>query len=132
MFDKINITPTRTETHFVDRNVTVNRAPTDESVKLLKEFETAAGDKIVERFLVDTNELKCVGFYIMDEYSGEKSAVVKFVLNDTEYKKEIRLSIADRLGTREEIARKTFKQISEWIARDILMSQKNFIKWVSK
>jgi hypothetical protein len=30
---------TRTETQYVDRDITINRAPTDESVKLLREME---------------------------------------------------------------------------------------------
>lgn len=42
------------------RTVIEQRAPTDESVRLLKEMEEAARAKIVESLAIDTNEFKAV------------------------------------------------------------------------
>lgn len=44
-------------TRYVDRNVTINehRAPTDESVKLLKEMEEKAEAKLIEAIRLDGN-----------------------------------------------------------------------------
>lgn len=47
MFDRTEIHPTRTEYVGRDINVTVNRAPTDASVKLLTEMERTAVEKLV-------------------------------------------------------------------------------------
>ncbi len=62
MFRRPNVvvlnTPSRTE--YVTREVHEHRAPTDESVKLLKEFETKAQEKVVEAIHVGDTTFECV------------------------------------------------------------------------
>lgn len=132
MFDKITVAPTRTETHYVDRNIIINRAPTDESVKLLKEFERAAEDKVFEKFSIRSNELDAIAFFTMDSFSGEKHALIKFKLNGKEYKTELGIDHKDMfMESKEGRVKLVFKQLSEWLAAEILKSQaKEVIQWL--
>lgn len=56
----VPISETRTE--YVDRNVdiTINRAPTDESVKLLREMEDKAKAQVPQSIAVEENGFNCV------------------------------------------------------------------------
>ena len=51
MFDKIILAPGRTRTEYVTREVHEHRAPTDESVKLLREMEQKARDQVIEAIM---------------------------------------------------------------------------------
>ena len=57
MFDRISVQ--RGPTH-VSQHVTEQRAPTDESVRLLREMEEAARAKIVESLLLKSNGFEAV------------------------------------------------------------------------
>ena len=50
MFDRTVIVPGRTQTEYVTREVHEHRAPTDASVKLLREMEQKAGFKRTRDF----------------------------------------------------------------------------------
>ena len=68
MFDKhfISITP-RSQAVYV----TEKRAPTDESVRLLKEMESAARAKVVESVRVERNGIKAVFQRSYDDMNAE-------------------------------------------------------------
>lgn len=131
MFDTVNLTQKRV-TEVVDRHITVKRAPTDESIKFLHEFEKAAENKFVGRFNVDTNIVKSTGVYFMDEFSGERKVLVKFNLNDKDYWAEIELKYHEATQNPEEIAKLVFTRLSEWIAANILQSQVEFFKMLPR
>ena len=60
MFDRLVVLPGKTRTEYVTREVHEHRAPTDESVKLLREMEAAADAKRIASFKLDANNLKGV------------------------------------------------------------------------
>lgn len=85
MFDKIHITPAKSENTFHTHNISLNRAPTDESLKLLKEFEEKAEEKYLSKFEVADNELNLLSLDAWHEFTGERTCVIKFKLNGQEY-----------------------------------------------
>jgi len=86
-------TPTRTE--YVTRNVHIHRAPTDESVRLLKEMEDAAEKKIIESVHVKSNAFECVVHVMDDALSDEKIYRAVFSLNGKTMTAEHRHSARD-------------------------------------
>jgi len=81
----------RTETHYVDRTVTVNRAPTDESVKLLKEMEKAAQDKVIESVKVGDTHFECVVHVWREMESDDQVYRAIFSLNGKKLTAEHRI-----------------------------------------
>jgi hypothetical protein len=67
--------------------VTENKAPTDESIKILKEFEKAAMDKIVAMGKVEDNLINFKWYIINDPYALHDGDVCNcyFTLNGKEY-----------------------------------------------
>jgi hypothetical protein len=67
--------------------VTEKKAPTDESIKILKEFEQAAMDKIVAMGKVEDNVINFKWYITYDPYSLDGGDVCKcyFTLNGKEY-----------------------------------------------
>jgi hypothetical protein len=128
MFDKTTIVK---PTAYVDRTINIHRAPTDESVKLLKEFEKAAENRVIEKFVLRSNELQVVAFFTTHEFTGDRAALIKFKLNGKDYKTELNLTTMQCLmNTKEERAKIIFKTLSEWIASELLSRNKEFIQWV--
>lgn len=60
MFDRVVLAPTQHTTEYVTRNVHEHRAPTDESVKILREMEDKAQERIVESIHVGNTTFDCV------------------------------------------------------------------------
>jgi len=116
MFDKIMVTQPRIEER---KFVTVHehRAPTDESVRLLKEFETAAKDKVEKSFYLDSNELKCLFQSWLSANDASKVFGVCFDLNGKRYTLEHKEHFHK---TPEQMAQGLFKSLSEKIAVEIL------------
>lgn len=72
MFDKYEfVSVNRRVSERVTENVTINRAPTDESVRLLKEMESEARKKIIDSVRVDSMGLKCSVFIEKDEINDQ-------------------------------------------------------------
>jgi hypothetical protein len=74
------------ETSYVDRHITEVKAPTDESVKLLAEFEEAARKKIIHTTVVDTNTFKCKIHTAYDVFNGEY--IYRFIIDLNGVKKD--------------------------------------------
>ena len=70
-------------TEYVDRNVTIHehRAPTDQSVALLKELEQAARDKVEHSINVGGNGFECVVHIHKSAIDMDTVAVAIFKLN---------------------------------------------------
>lgn len=73
--------PARTE--YVDRHVTITekRAPTDESVKLLREMEQKAEAEVIKSVSVGNSSFECVVHQIMDNMSDKMIWRAVFKLN---------------------------------------------------
>lgn len=117
------IMPTQTElvTQFVTREVHEHRAPTDASVALLKEMETAARNKIVESIKVTGNSFEAVVHMELDFASGDKVAVAIFTLNGTKLKAEARVPTNDPKAN-DELYVRLVKSVSDKIAEQIMYS----------
>lgn len=62
------------------------RAPTDESVRLLKEMEKAAADKITESVRVSDNGFECVIHHHVDYLQAQDRLLAVFSLNGRKMK----------------------------------------------
>lgn len=81
MFNKTLIIAGRTRTEYVTREVHEHRAPTDESVKLLKEMEEKAADKIVDSVRVGNTTFECVVHTFKDYINDTTELKAIFSLN---------------------------------------------------
>lgn len=73
---------TKTETEYVTRTVHEYKAPTDDSVRLLNEFEQLARDRIIARFLSPAGDNKIGAIALQENFDNHKLSIF-FVLNGT-------------------------------------------------
>jgi hypothetical protein len=100
--------PGRTE--YVTRTVNEHRAPTDQSVALLKDMEEAARSKVVESVKVGDATFECVVHTMRDCASDDTIAVAIFSLNGKKMEAKYRHrhdanKVALMEGLRDEMAR---------------------------
>lgn len=92
MFDKLflNLLPSRMT---VESKTTVEerRAPTDESVRLLREMEAAAERKLLAIVRLAQNELTATAHIFDDKLASEKRIVIRFGLNGEQYETTVTL-----------------------------------------
>ncbi len=80
MFDRYEVRPGG-GTHY--HTITENRAPTDESVRLLKEMETAARDKVQASIRVENCPVDCVLNAWEDwQSAGDRHFAIKCRINN--------------------------------------------------
>jgi hypothetical protein len=78
-YDKMR---TRTEYVPYDKTVTINRAPTDESIGLLNEFTKKAKNNIIHTVHIQENYLRAIGIYYYDDIVNNRTHFhLKFNLN---------------------------------------------------
>ena len=84
---------TETRTHMVPYEKTVHehRAPTDESVKLLREMEEAARNQVRGAFITKSNELCGAVIHTNPSIVGGYDIYVRFKLNGKTYETKHRL-----------------------------------------
>jgi len=127
MFDRsLVITQPRAATEYVTRevNITENRAPTDESVRLLSEMEKAAQDKLEKSVRLEANGFKCIVQTQHDLMSQDFVAIALFELNGQKMRCEHR---AKEFGKNKTEATQAFAEglvaeIAKTIARDAIGS----------
>lgn len=88
MFDKCRFNTTRREftSSHSDVNITENRAPTDESVRLLSEFREKARMSLFDTMEVRNNILNGVLFCYIDDVTYDKLRyIAKFKINNNEF-----------------------------------------------
>lgn len=70
-------------THYVERNVNVteHRAPTDESVRLLREMEEAAEKNVLDRVKLADNGFECALTLYRDAMNDEVRVIARYKLN---------------------------------------------------
>lgn len=120
MFDRYDLgggNQHHTHTH----KITEQRAPTDESVRLLAEMERAAERKYANGIRLETNDFKCVVNIYQDYPNDQTIAVARFDLNgqrmETEYRQ--RRSVEQDASGRA-LAIGLVEAIAEKIARECL------------
>ena len=71
MFNRTNYVTVKDGPTYVTKTTTEYRAPTDESVRLLKEMEEKAREKIIDSFTVNDTHFECKFFQEMDVVTQE-------------------------------------------------------------
>ena len=102
-----------------DVNVTITekRAPTDESVKLLREMEQAARDAVIGSIVLDSNGFKGVTLFNERPWEACFVATVVYEFNGKKETCEVRM---DYYLTVEERVDKVIKELADHIARHTL------------
>ena len=96
MFNKTFIYEKRsTEVIPYEKTVNINRAPTDESVKLLKEFEEKAVENIIDKIHVNDNSINGVVLVKQIQLNPFNHKFYwKFTLNGKEYRGDVELQLS--------------------------------------
>jgi hypothetical protein len=118
--------PARTE--YVTREVREHRAPTDDSVKLLADFEKAARDKIVDAVKVGDTVFECVVHIMIDAASGgDRLFKVIFSLNGkkmtVDYRHAAHALIDNKLGWVDPLRDAVAREIAVHILHEELLQQ---------
>lgn len=105
----------RDQTHHV--TVTEKRAPTDESVKLLREMEQAARDQVIGSIVLESNGFK--GVALMYERPWERTHVVTIRYEFNGKKEECEIRMDGFLNVEERVER-VIKELADHIAKTTL------------
>lgn len=116
MFDRTFITPTEVRHVPTTVNVTENRAPTDESVRLLKELEEKALEKVLSFNVLD-NELKMSWEVIDEPWTRSQFAECRLKLNDKIHKFRVEIPV----DSQETIMELVMEAVKERLAAVITM-----------
>jgi len=114
MFEKIIID--QAPRHHTHTN-TEQRAPTDESVRLLREMEEEAVKRIEKTLYLD-NELKASMVLRKTGMIGDKGVTMLLKLNGKEYRLEV--SLEPRFHTKKKALELLYKKMSDCIVREIV------------
>lgn len=101
----------------INVDVAEKRAPTDESVRLLKEMERAAEAKVLEAVRCGDNTFACTIHYQDDRFSDQRVFAAIFKLNGRKLRADYRAS-AD--AERDDVIAGIITAISTEIARNIV------------
>lgn len=67
--------------------ITEKKAPTDQSIELLNEFQEKAKQNIIDTIIIDNNVMKAVAVFLTGDIISDKYRYfLKYVLNGKEYK----------------------------------------------
>lgn len=110
-----------TERHYHTHNVNIEerRAPTDDSVRLLKELEQKALDKIIGTFDLPSNEIKSRVAVSKDYLNGKN---LFCVVADINGKRHVVHVSADDQADRKTQLEQIYNELSEKIAQIIMPS----------
>lgn len=118
MFNKTLILPTHHVTERVTENVHVHRAPTDASVKLLREMEAAAQEEVKKAIHVGDTTFECVVHALRTPMDEEIALKAIFSLNGKKLEAEVR-DYAWRTKP-VDLVKKLHKEMAESIAAEVL------------
>jgi hypothetical protein len=113
------VLPGRTETQYVTREVHEHRAPTDESVKLLREMEQAADAKRIAVMKLEGNEFKGLVEVIQHMVDHRTEAVAVFDLNGKRL--TARADVDDFTGPATELLLKLRDAVARELANEVLI-----------
>ena len=119
MFDKIVLAPTRTRTEYVTREIHEHRAPTDDSVNLLREMEQKARDQVIEAVHVGDTHFECVLHTMKHPIDASTELLAIFSMNG----KKMTVSHREQnwVGTKADLVIKLRDAMAKEIATTILL-----------
>jgi len=122
-----------------EKTVHEHRAVTDESVKLLNEFQEKAIENVLHSFKLKDNIIEADGFFIQSNFMDYNIGVhCKFKINSKEYYVkdsincfEFRQNLKgyfESFEYRESVIRLVYKKVSEIIAEELIMNNKECVE----
>lgn len=115
MFD--NYTYKMSSPSHISMDVIEKRAPTDESVRLLKDMEKAARDKVIASIELDSNLVKGRVHVMKDYLSGKNNFAVLMDINGKRV--DIRVS-TDEFQSTEAQMQEIYQEIGKRIAAEVM------------
>lgn len=120
MFDKYEIRAGDQHHHHHRSEVHEHRAPTDDSVKLLREMEQAALDKVMGTFRLEGCEVDCVLVHQRDHMNDEHRFRVRYKMGRTE--RSVDHAWRPPYGVKEpELSRQCFEELLDVLAKDMAL-----------
>ena len=101
-------------------HVTENRAVTDESVRLFNELEEKARLNLIKNDFISNNLNISFSQFIINPVSNIYKIYIIFKLNDKEFKLEEDIMINKFHDNRDDLVKKIYNKISEFISLQIL------------
>ena len=120
MFNRTFILPTHNRTEYVTREVHEHRAPTDDSVKLLREMEAKAQEQIIEAVHVGDTTFECVLHQCRQPLDDSRKWLAVFSLNGKKLTAEFEWR--DWQIKRQDAALGLLDAIAKTIANEVLTS----------
>lgn len=103
------------------KNITIKKAPTDESIKMYDEFKEKAMDSIIHSIKIDNNEFNGVSVLYKDHYEYKVYLAYKFILNGKSFQgKEDISEIYTKTWEFEESVKVFYNKVSNAISQKLL------------
>lgn len=103
------------------KNITIKKAPTDESIKMYDEFKEKAMDSIIHSIKIDNNEFNGVAVLYKDHYEYKVYLAYKFILNGKSFQgKEDISEIYTKTWEFEESVKVFYNKVSNAISQKLL------------
>lgn len=119
MFNTTNVSVPTAGFGFISASVTERRAPTDESVRLLKEMEDEARKKVIETTVVSDTHFECKIHRSHDVFSAQDVYVVIYSLNGQKRSVKVGINTFDKPNPTD-IAVAIRDKVAEDISNEVL------------
>lgn len=103
----------------INVNVIEKRAPTDESVRLLREMEKEALNKIIKNIDLSNNQLYARLLVFEDPLNLNSKGKVLFSLNGKKHELNVEFGF---LESKEDMIKMCYDELAKYVAREILRS----------
>ena len=104
-------------------NVTEKRAPTDESVRLLREMEKEALNRIIKNIDLSNNQFSARLLVFEDPLNFNSKGKVLFSLNGKKHELNVEFGF---LESKEDMIKMCYDELAKYVAREILISTGKF------
>lgn len=104
-----------------------HRAPTDDSVRLLREMEQRVRDEVVKTTIVRDTDFECVVYKTADLMMGDTAFAIVYSLGGKKHRTEYRASARDQLDI-DDVSRGIRDAVARDIASVMLASAFNKVK----
>jgi len=125
--DKIVVVRGGSHSHSHTHKITEQKAPTDESMRLLDEFKKEALDSVVERGMLKCENTKTeIAYMLVHEDFFDLTAKYRFIMNGKEFNGEFKITDSDT-GTiefAEMLAEKILKHMILKLSFELIKTQK--------
>jgi len=97
-------------------NTTEKRAPTDDSIRLAKEYQEKAKDNLIAQYELENNILKAKWWVFENPSDWNFKFHCKFMLNDKDYSFDFIVNRYDFKNDKDDIHKQVYKKILERVS----------------